>query len=174
MQHTFFAQWKMRRGVDPFIGYSWCECLWFVCDASLLSLILQTRWSPEKTTDCYGWKNYGGKTDEKWNWHSKGKIPVILLWLVCSYFPVSTKDWNIPSNLWYKLHLSRYRWSSACQRCSNYIFILNLTHGFNRLHKYNCKTRQETSKFWNVVYLILEVWWYYGFLILTPTILCCT
>ena len=37
------------------------------------------------------------------------------------------------------------------------IFILNLTLGFNRLRKNNCKTRQETFKFWDLVQLILEV-----------------
>ena len=36
---------------------------------------------------------------------------------------------------------------NACRRCSNYIFILNLTHGFNGLGKNNCKTRRESSKF---------------------------
>ena len=32
--------------------------------------------------------------------------------------------------------------STACQHCSNYIFILDLTPGFNGLGKDNCKTRQ--------------------------------
>ena len=35
-------------------------------------------------------------------------------------------------------------WSIPCRRCSNYIFILNLTHGFSRLGRDNCKTRRET------------------------------
>ena len=34
--------------------------------------------------------------------------------------------------------------SIACRRCSNYIFILDLTHGFNVLGKDHCKTRRET------------------------------
>ena len=50
------------------------------------------------------------------------------------------------------------------RRCSNYIFILNLTHGFNRLGKDNCKTRGETFKFWDSVWLILEIWWYVHFI----------
>ena len=37
---------------------------------------------------------------------------------------------------------------AAPRCCSNYIFILDLTPGFNRLGKYNCKTRWETFKFW--------------------------
>ena len=40
----------------------------------------------------------------------------------------------------------RCSWSTAYQRCSNYIFILNLTPGFNRLLKDNWKKRQETFK----------------------------
>ena len=42
-------------------------------------------------------------------------------------------------------------------RCSNYIFILDLTPGFNGLDKHNCKTRREIFKFGGVVWLVLEV-----------------
>ena len=38
-------------------------------------------------------------------------------------------------------------WSIACRRCSNYIFILDLTPGFIGLGKDNCKTRREVFKF---------------------------
>ena len=48
----------------------------------------------------------------------------------------------------------------ACQRCSNYIFILDLTPGFNGLGKSNFKTRRETFKFGDLVCLILEILWY--------------
>ena len=41
----------------------------------------------------------------------------------------------------------RCSWSIACRRCSNYIFILDLTPGFIGLGKDNCTTRRETSKF---------------------------
>ena len=55
----------------------------------------------------------------------------------------------------YKTHFSRQlncwslrcSWSIACRRCSNYIFILHLTPGFNILRKGNCKSRQETFQF---------------------------
>ena len=46
---------------------------------------------------------------------------------------------------------------------SNYIFIFYLTPGFNRLHKDNRKTRQETFNFWDLVWLILEVYQYIEF-----------
>ena len=42
---------------------------------------------------------------------------------------------------------------------ANYIFILDLTPGFNGLGKDNCKMRWETFKFGDWVCLILEVWW---------------
>ena len=42
--------------------------------------------------------------------------------------------------------------------CSNYIF--DLTPGFNGLGEDNCKARRETFKFWDLVWLILEVWMY--------------
>ena len=47
---------------------------------------------------------------------------------------------------------------NLCRRCSNYIFIPDLTPGFNRLRKYNCKMRQGTFKFCDLVRLILQVW----------------
>ena len=48
---------------------------------------------------------------------------------------------------------------SILRRCSNYIFVLDLTHGFNILHNDNCRTGCETFKlWWDLVWLILEVW----------------
>ena len=75
---------------------------------------------------------------------------------------------KIPSNLQYKSHLSRQlncwslrcSWSIACRRCSNYIFILHLTHGFNVLCKDNCKPILKAFKLWDLVRLILEILWY--------------
>ena len=40
---------------------------------------------------------------------------------------------------------------------SNYIFILDLTPGFIGLGEYNCTTSRETSKFGDLVRLILEI-----------------
>ena len=68
-------------------------------------------------------------------------------------------------SLKYKAHLSRQlncrslrcSWSIACRRCSNYIFILYLTPGFNRLGKDKWKTRRGSFKFCDLVRLILEI-----------------
>ena len=60
----------------------------------------------------------------------------------------------------------RFSWSIACRRCSNYIFILNLTPGFNRLGKDNYKMRREAFQFSDLVRLILET--------LRYSISCCT
>ena len=38
-------------------------------------------------------------------------------------------------------------------------FILDLIPGFNILHKDNCRMRQQTFKFWDLVQLILEISW---------------
>ena len=54
----------------------------------------------------------------------------------------------------------RCSWSIACRRCSNYIFILDLTPGSTKLCKYYCNTRRETFKFWDLMRLILEIWRY--------------
>ena len=51
----------------------------------------------------------------------------------------------------------RCSWSGACRRCSNYIFILYLTPGFNRLGKDKCKKRRGSFKFWYLLCLILEI-----------------
>ena len=55
---------------------------------------------------------------------------------------------------------SRFLKHIACRRCSNYIFILNLTRGFNGLGKDNYKTGRETVMFRDWVRLILENWRY--------------
>ena len=60
----------------------------------------------------------------------------------------------------------RCSWSIARRRCSKYIFIFELTPGFNALGKDNCKMRRETSKFEDLVYLLLEVWRFIIFLTL--------
>ena len=94
---------------------------------------------------------------------------VCLSIFLCSHFNRTDTEWQrqwcIPQTLWYKTHLRqlncwslRCSWSSADRRCSNYIFILNLTHGFNRLGEDNCKTRQEACKFWDLMCLISEIW----------------
>ena len=54
----------------------------------------------------------------------------------------------------------RCSWSIACRHCSNYIFILNLTPGFNGLVKDNYKMRRQTFKFCDLVCLILETFSY--------------
>ena len=48
----------------------------------------------------------------------------------------------------------------ASRRCSNYIFILYLTPGFSGLGNNNCKTGQETFKFWDLVHLMIANWRY--------------
>ena len=50
----------------------------------------------------------------------------------------------------------RCSWSIACRRCSNYIFIPDLTSSPNELGKDNCKTRRESFMSWDLVHLILE------------------
>ena len=56
---------------------------------------------------------------------------------------------------WKKMH--EFQLKFHCRRCSNCIFILDLTSGFNGFGKDNCKTRRESLKFWDLVWLILEI-----------------
>ena len=73
--------------------------------------------------------------------------------LRCIYALVGVPHLNGQWNCW----SLRCSWSIACRRCSNDIFILNLTHGFIGLSKGNYKTRRETFKFWKLLHLISEV-----------------
>ena len=54
----------------------------------------------------------------------------------------------------------RCSWSIACRRCSNYIFILDLTSSFKGFGKDSRKTLRESFKCWDLVRLILETWRY--------------
>ena len=47
--------------------------------------------------------------------------------------------------LWNRWSL-RCSWSNACRRCSNYIFILDLTPGFGIIQKNYYKTRRDMIK----------------------------
>ena len=93
------------------------------------------------------------------------------MWVGCPGVRGSTgQNLSKLSNLWYKLHLRqnycwslRCSWSIASWHCSNYIFILDLTPGFNGLGKDNCKTRRETFKIWYLVWLILKICWQSNF-----------
>ena len=86
----------------------------------------------------------------------------IRTWYVFTHLPLAP---HIPSSLYYKTHLSRQwnclslrcSWSIACRRCSNYIFILDLTPGLKGLGKYDFKTRWESFKFWDLLRFILEI-----------------
>ena len=58
-------------------------------------------------------------------------------------------------------HSDACSWSIACRRCSNYIFIRDLTPGFNGLGNDNRKTGRESFKFWDLVRLILGILRYF-------------
>ena len=86
------------------------------------------------------------------------------IYLLYSIYWMKSSQYKLPSSLLYKVHFSRQlncwslrcSWSIACRRCSNYIFILNLTPDFNGLDKDNYKMGRETFQFWYLVRLILE------------------
>ena len=90
------------------------------------------------------------------------------IWWGQCFYVISSVTIRLPSNLWYKTCLNwqwncwslRCSWSIACRRCSNYTFILNLTHGFNIMNKGNCNTRRHAFKFWDLMRRILEIWRY--------------
>ena len=67
----------------------------------------------------------------------------------CIYSASDSSSVNAPSNP------SNIRRTLVGNKIVDY-FVLDWTPGFNKLHKDNCKIRQETFKFWDLVRLILE------------------
>ena len=106
-------------------------CLSFFCRHSSWSL---WRWG----RCCLPCPSYRGLITNRWDskYRQVSNIRHFSRWLNC---------WSL-----------RCSWSIDCRRCSNYIFILNLTPGFNGLGKDNCKVGREAFKFWDLVRLILE------------------
>ena len=80
-------------------------------------------------------------------------------WWFCWWSPEKPEahragnQYHVQLNCW----SLRCSWSIACRRCSNYIFILNLTPGFNGSCKDNYKMQREAVKFWDSACLILEI-----------------
>ena len=65
------------------------------------------------------------------------------------YRQIPNKDYTLVRN---KICLSlRGSWSIACRSCSNYIFILDLTPGFNGLGNDKWKKRRGTLQFLDLV-----------------------
>ena len=69
-------------------------------------------------------------------------------------------DWLVTyrytCRLWFKTHPRQWncwslRCSWRCRRCSNYIFILDLTPGLIGFGKDDFKTKWESFKFWHLV-----------------------
>ena len=63
--------------------------------------------------------------------------------IACPVYEITVKSLNISRTLeGYNIvdHI-------ACRGCPNYIFILDLTPGFNGLDKDKCKTKRETLNF---------------------------
>ena len=60
----------------------------------------------------------------------------------------------------YNCRSLRCSWSIACRRCSNYIWVIDLTSGFKGFGKDSHRTVWESFKCWDLVRLILETWRY--------------
>ena len=131
-----------------------------------------------KPNDCHIWNSWWSSSNifrqgQRWAWFQY-KDDISRYWsryyqerTVVSFFVLGillSSKHQVPSSLWYKTHLSgqlncrslRCSWSIACRRCSNYIFILDLTPGFKGLGKDDFKTRWESFQFCDLVCLILE------------------
>ena len=69
------------------------------------------------------------------------------------YRQVSHMHFSRQSNCW----SLRCSWNIACRRCSNYIFILHLTLGFNIQCIVQRQLQAKTRNIWDLVHIILEI-----------------
>ena len=75
---------------------------------------------------------------------------------VLGHRPVNASPSSASGRSMYLLY-EESSWLTACRRCSKYIFILNLTPGFERLGNDIWQTRRKIFKFWDWVRFILKV-----------------
>ena len=79
---------------------------------------------------------------------------ILTIWYGTYYGRTYHQTCNIIHTLDKKCWSLRYSWSIAWWHCSNYIFILSLTPGFNGLGNDNCKTKWEPFNLWiDVTYI---------------------
>ena len=78
---------------------------------------------------------------------------LIITWIYVAGSETPSRTWKRYPHYWSLVDFSR--------RCSNYIFILDLTSGFKGFGKDSHKTVWEFFKCWDLVRLILETWWYF-------------
>ena len=72
----------------------------------------------------------------------------------CNYWiDLVAKTLSSITLLWHRPRDETFHVDIACQRCSNYIFTLHLTLGFDILRKDSIKPRRETFKFWDLARL---------------------
>ena len=138
----FIYQW-----LEVFIDLD-CDFPFWLIDIDLLislSQFIDSRCVTASLPRGYGnvaWKNMTGAVESRF---------------VCIYIYIyiHTIIWRIwtHSNVKITDISKRTHRRSAFRCCSNYIFILELTSGFNELGKDNHKTRRETFKFWDLVCL---------------------
>ena len=88
---------------------------------------------------------------------------ILFIWMWCLFDTHDTEWPTIPGGI---RHIQTeykeiFNGDNCIWRCSNHIFILDLTPGFNTLRKDNCKVRRKAFKFWNLVRLILDVFCIY-------------
>ena len=126
-----------------------------------MSLVKILRWSINcEWLECTGVLMKAPQHATKFCWWQNTLLCVYIIWqymrAICfTYYQTFNIICTLVGNktVW----SLRCSWSIACRHCSNYIFIFNLTPGFNGLGKDNCKTWRETFQFWDFVHLIIQV-----------------
>ena len=109
----------------------------------------------------------------KINWHHImwSELNWKIIYLAWGFIKIGDTDYRQVSNIRrtlvgnYICRSLRCSWSIACRRCSNYIFILDLTPGFKGSGKDDFKTIWKSFKFMDLVSLILDILRYASFII---------
>ena len=151
--HVLFVCNNISYYVSPYHTFASSHCL-------IIFLVLgEGIWPPSRIKPI----GYNYIIVVEWWWWYSWNADTAHCWVLIVHNS-NLKPFHLPSNLYYKLQRSRLltcwslrcSWSIACQRCSNYIFILDLTPGFNGFGKDYYMMRWETFKFWDLVHFISE------------------
>ena len=110
------------------------------------AIFINLQWSSSICSDLHQSAGNPSVPSYKGQWCGAFIFNLLFLWTNCFT--------NRQFNGYFRLRCS---WSIACRRCSNYIFIVDLTPGFSWLDKDNCETRREIFKFLDLMRLVSEV-----------------
>ena len=150
--------------------FHWRKCIRnFVCKMPFCRYLKVLKWPVDNKIRPANWlkKKWVNKTIPREQKFSAESLLIISINSVIRLFMLALAR-TLYFIRWYMNPYFHIIFNISCRRCSNYIFILNLTSGFNGLGKDNYQMRREAFKFRDLGRLILETlrwystlyWWW--------------